>query len=223
VKIQGMVVGGLTLLAAAFSIGCGSGSSPTQITQTQALAITADLFDAMASAPLISGGIAQSVHAPGEAGRIRAARLDGTQAAAATAGPELALPATAPTTIVIPAFTFNCPAGGTIVVSGSFAGTDNETATPPTINVTENILETISHCNDNGLIFNGNPNIAIAGTAVLAGTIFTDSTTISGGVTVGNNNCAVNVTLSVTLDDQTGAESGTISGSVCGISVNGKL
>ncbi|HEV2646794.1 MAG TPA: hypothetical protein VGU46_10555 [Acidobacteriaceae bacterium] len=221
-KTKAIGMGALTLLAAMFGSGCGS-TVPTQITQQQALDITSDLFQAMASAPLIPGGVSQFVHAPGVAARIRTATPDGAVSAASIAGAEFARPATAPTTIVIPPYTFNCPTGGTIVVSGSFTGTDNETATPPTINVSENILETINHCGDNGLTINGNPNVAITGNVSLAGNVFTDLTTISGGVTAGNTNCPINVTISVTVDDKAGTESGTISGSVCGVALNSKI
>jgi len=201
--------------------GCGGGSSngttANTLTQTQALEVTADLFAAMAATPLAAGAAPQMKPLQDEVALIRNARLNGLTSSAALSI-DSARASGSPET-AIPTFTFPCPSGGNIVVAGSYAGTFNATTT----NVTENITETPNSCNDNGLIINGSPDIDINAAVNLTGNTFTDLTTISGGFTAAGHNCAMDVTISATVNTATGVESGSVSGSVCGINVSGTL
>ncbi len=196
--------------------GCGGGSSSSALTQQQALSITADLFEAMADAPLVAGGTAQ-VSRLNEAAHIRNASPGGALAIGPANSVTQAHSTLPPVTI--PTFTFSCPGGGTIMVSGSFTGSYSATAT----DAVETIVETINACTDHGLTFSSDPTINITTTVNLSGDIFADQTTITGGFTAGKNSCSINESISATVNETTQAVSGTISGSVCGFPVSGTI
>jgi hypothetical protein len=195
--------------------GCGGGSSSSALTQQQALSITADLFEAMADAPLVAGGTAQ-VSRLNEAAHIRNASPG--EALAIGPGSVTLAHSTLPP-VTIPTFTFSCPGGGTIMVSGSFTGSYSATAT----DAVETVVETIDACTDHGLTFSSDPTINITTTVNLSGDIFADQTTITGGFTAGKNSCSINESISATVNETTQAVSGTISGSVCGLPVSGTI
>jgi hypothetical protein len=218
-NIHGIAVAGSLLALSLFSIGCGSNnSSSTAFTQSQALTATADLFAAMAEAPLTTGHVRTPIEVNAEANGIRNANLNGAQAVPLIADTNLlaasraALPHT-----TLPAYTFNCPSGGTIVVNGSFT----ETTSGTTISSTMDVVETINNCSDHGFTMNGNPNVTIIGTVTFSGTVDTDVISITGGFTAGSNSCSINETITGTFNSATDTESGSMSGSVCGVTVNG--
>jgi hypothetical protein len=213
-NVRGLVVAGSLLLLSLANIGCGGGSgsaNSTAITQSQALTATSDIFAALAGSS-ISGGYARTAVLNEEAAGIRNAHLADIPIAAPLVGiaPEAAYAAT-----TIPSYTFNCPSGGDIVVTGSYTGT----ATSSSVNIVENI----NSCQDGGITINGDPNVDVLGTFTESGNVYTDVVTMTGGFTAGGNTCAINVTVSASVNSTTGAETGSISGSVCGISMNGSL
>jgi hypothetical protein len=220
-NLRGVVTAGSVLALTLFSIGCGSNSSNSSsaFTQAQALTATSDLFVAMAEAPL-TGHVSTPVEVNAVANGIRNANLDGEQAVPSIAVANLlaASRAALPNT-TLPTFTFNCPSGGTIVVNGSYT----TTITGTTISSTRDIVETINNCSDGGFTMNSNPNVTIIGTDSISGNILTGVETMTGGFIVGSNSCSINVTMSSTFNTTTDAMSGTISGSICGISVNGSI
>jgi hypothetical protein len=211
----------VSLLAlSVFSIGCGSSSiaGGSAISQGQALSAITDIFTAMSDAITApgSGLIRSPATQEVEVNRIRNARLTGTPILPSVAGANLiAAPKVVLPNTTLPSYTYKCPSGGTIVINGSFTGT----ATSSTID----IVATINSCGDDGFTMNGDPNITIYDTSTLSGNVFTDLTTITGGITVGSNSCSINETLSATFNDVTNAMTGSISGTVCGVSVNGTL
>jgi hypothetical protein len=219
-NIRGIAAVGSLLALSLFSIGCGSSNSSSAFTQSQALTATADLFAAMAEAPLTTGHVRTPVEVNAVANGIRNANLNGEQSIPSIAGANLlaASRAALPNT-TLPAFTFNCPSGGTIVVNGSFT----TTITGTTISSTRDVVETINNCSDGGFTMNGNPNVTIIGTDSISGNILTGVETITGGFIVGSNSCSINVTMSSTFNTTTDTLSGTISGSMCGISINGSI
>ena len=224
-NVKGMFAGGLVLFVSLPIIGCGGGngsvmSAPSAMTQSQALDITSDLFAALASAPLAAGGTAQTRYLQSETAHIRGASLGEAGEASSVASlniPRESLSASPRT--AIPSYTYACPIGGNVVVTGSYTGTYSATAE----NVTENLVGTINSCSDDGITINGNPNVAMSATVTLAGNSFTDFTTITGGFTSGSNSCSINATISADVNEATGAVSGTLSGTVCGISIDGTL
>jgi len=216
-NIRGIAVAGSILALSLFSSGCGSNNSSNGFTQAQAMTATADLFAAMAEAPLTTGHVMTPAHAYAEAIGIRTARLNGAQSVPSIAGENLlAVSREASPNTTLPTFTFNCPSGGTISVNGSFT----ETTTGTTISSTMDMVETINNCSDHGFTMNGDPNVTIVGTDTFSGNIDTDVVAITGGITVGNNSCSIDETITGTFNSATDTESGTMSGSICGVSVN---
>jgi hypothetical protein len=67
---------------------------------------------------------------------------------------------------------------------------------------------------------NGNPNVAVTGTFTNSATTATEDITILGGFTVGSNNCTVNATYLFTGNNDTGAFSESIVGTICAVSLN---
>jgi hypothetical protein len=216
-NIRGIAVAGSILALSLFSIGCGSNSSSSAFTQAQAITATADLFAAMAEAPLATGHVMTPAHAYAEAIGIRNANLNSAQVVPSIEAENLLVASreASPHT-TLPTFTFNCPSGGTIVVNGSFT----LTTTGTTFSSTMDMVETINNCSDHGLTMNGNPNVTIVGNDTLSGNIDTDVVDITGGITVGSNSCSINETITGTFNSATDTESGSVSGSICGVSVN---
>ena len=217
-KIRGVAVTGSLLVWSLFSIGCGSNSSGGGVSQEQALSATTDIFNAMSNAVTTTGSGLMRTPAvqEAEADHIRNANLSKTPIVPSVAGANFmaASRAVSPNT-TLPSYTYHCPSGGTIVVTGSYTGTASS--------ATVVIVETINSCADNGFTMNGNPNVTVDDTLTTSGNIITDVMTMTGGFTVGSNSCSINVTVNATVNDETYAVSGNMSGSVCGMSVNSTL
>ena len=214
-KIRVISVAGSLLVWSMFSIGCGSNSSSTAFNQAQALTATSDLFAAMSSATFASGLLRTPVVQRTEVDHIRNASLNGTSSISPDAVANLIATSRATSPITMTPYTYKCPISGTIVVTGSYTGT----ATSSTID----IVETINSCSDTGFTINGDPNVTLTDSFSTSGNIATDVMTMAGGFTDGSQTCSINVTISATVNDVTYAETGSISGSVCGVSVNGTL
>ncbi|MHB8217744.1 MAG: hypothetical protein ACYDDS_16855 [Candidatus Sulfotelmatobacter sp.] len=114
-------------------------------------------------------------------------------------------------------YTGPCSGGGTISVTGDIGGTldssgDGSFSTQMTI--------TPSSCSVSGTVFNGNPDITIAGQIGFTNSNFAYPITFmeGGGISYGPNpsgSCQVNVTYTLN------ASSCSVTGTVCGQSVNG--
>lgn len=215
-----IVSSGLLLLLTLSNSGCNFNNAGfnSALTQAQALEITGAVFAAMANAPIAKGGSPQ-VALQSIAPHIRTASLGEILAAPAIAASLVRPLQTAPTTI--PSYTYACPDGGTIGVTGSYTG--NFSTTPPSENIVETTVETVTNCSENGTVFNGNPTINATSTIVLNGTVYDDSTTITGGYTVGANVCVMNLSVTATVDSSTNAVNGTISGTACGVTLSGTI
>jgi hypothetical protein len=220
---------GCCLFSALGAVGCGgSGGSAaaaaSPLTQSQSMAVMSDLYAAVIAAPLVAGVLAQTSLAAIEAARIRQAVQRDGAVSEMDASPQLRPEDT--TTLTMPAFTYACPTGGSITVNGTFTGTYTPSA-PGSLtgseDVVSSIVETINSCSDSGVVFSGDPNITLTSHVTLLGNIFTDSMTMTGGLLVGNKACMVNVTLNASLSTTTNAETGTISGTMCGMTLNGSL
>src|SRR6266566_3342001 len=99
---------------------------------------------------------------------------------------------------------YNCPDGGSILVSGNFSGS----GTP---------------------VINGNPDVTVAVQGNDNGVTTTVNLTIGGGVSFSpvqagqfpTGSCSFNVTASVSVNDSSGSvTSSSISGSICGQTIN---
>jgi len=221
-KLREMFAAGSTLALTMFALGCGSNnsnSSSGSFTQAQALAVTSDLFDAMSNATIAAGLVRDPVVVQAEASSIRTANLSNAVTPSSSTQTALVVTPKSVSPITIPTYTYSCPSGGTIVVSGTFTVTTTGTAASYVISN----VETINSCNDGSVTMNGNPNVSMTNTESVNGDIYTGTDAITGGVLIGGNNCSINVNIISTVNSTTNAVSGTISGSVCGVTLNGKL
>jgi hypothetical protein len=216
-KTRGMVAIGLSIVFLSLPhLGCGgSGSSSSApLSTTQAEEATSDVFDAMEEAEA-SAGLFRAGTGKTEFEAIRSAHPSESSAAPSIGGAEI-VPAVHPlTTTSLGTYTWTCPSGGNIVVTGSYSGT----ATSASVSVTE----AINSCGDSGFVIKGNPNVTLTDSYTESGTTFTDNATMSGGFTVsgsGGGSCSINVTESFTENTTTGIYSLVMSGSICGESLN---
>jgi len=117
--------------------------------------------------------------------------------------------------------TFNCPDGGSIMVSGTFS------ASGTSFNGT--ITATPSSCSDGTLIVNGDPDVTTTVQGSDNGVTTTVSLTITGGVSFSpvqagqfpSGSCTLNVMASASVNNSSGSvTSSSISGAICGQTVN---
>jgi hypothetical protein len=211
----------LSLALAITVIGCGGSNNTPAFTQDQASAATDDIFEALATASA-SAGFAREGDVKAEVAALRGATPSAEiQPYSSTILPEVR-PLTT-TTVTIAPYTFACPAGGNIVVSGSAVGTFSGSSESQSINV----VESINKCADDGFVINGAPNVTISGNfnenTVNNTTTANEVVTIAGGFTSGNSSCSINVTVTATASvTANGSETATatVAGSVCGTSIN---
>jgi hypothetical protein len=113
--------------------------------------------------------------------------------------------------------TFNCPDGGSILVSGNFSGSGTS--------ATGTFTLTPSSCSNGNLVINGNPDVTVAVQGNDNGVTTTVNLTIGGGVSFlpvqagqfPTGSCSLNITASVSVNDSSGSvPSSSISGSICG-------
>lgn len=116
---------------------------------------------------------------------------------------------------------YNCPDGGSILVSGNFSGSGTSAS--------GTFTETPSSCSDGTLVINGNPDITVGLQGKDNGITTTVNLTIGGGVSFSpvqagqfpTGSCSFNVTASVSVNDSSGSvTSSSISGSICGQTIN---
>lgn len=117
--------------------------------------------------------------------------------------------------------TYNCPDGGSILVSGNFSASGTSAS--------GTFTETPSSCSDGTLVINGNPNVTVAVQGNNDGVTTTVNLQIGGGVSFSpvqagqfpKGSCSFNVTASVSVNDSSGSvTSSSISGSICGQTIN---
>lgn len=115
--------------------------------------------------------------------------------------------------------TFNCPDGGSILVSGNFSGSGTSAM--------GTFSETPTNCSDGTLVINnGNVTAVVQGNN--NGMTTTVSVMINGGVSFSpvqagqfpTGSCPINVTASVSVNDSSGSVTSSISGSICSQTIN---
>src|SRR5215472_6583872 len=113
--------------------------------------------------------------------------------------------------------TFNCPDGGSIMVSGTFSASGTSASAT--------ITATPSKCSDGTLVINGNPDVTVSVQGSDNGVTTTVNLMIGGGVSFSpvqagqfpSGSCSLNVTASISVNDSSGSvTSSSISGTVCG-------
>jgi hypothetical protein len=119
--------------------------------------------------------------------------------------------------------TYNCPDGGSIMVSGSFMGSGTSASGTFTL--------TPSSCSDGTLIISSDPsdpNVMVTVNGTDNGVTTTVNVTIGGGVTLApvqggqfpTGSCSLNVNAMISVTDSTGSVSSSIKGSICGQTIN---
>ncbi|MGA3080335.1 MAG: hypothetical protein ABSD44_03010 [Terracidiphilus sp.] len=219
------LIAGFLMLLTLSAIGCGGSSgsgggtsSALPMTPTQASAAYGDVFTAMEDATLalpLARSAPVSPIRKEEAAAIQKAILNGarTPVSADSVSPDLRV--SPDTTTTFPAYTYKCPAGGTIVVTGSYSMTSSSDSA--------SIVETINSCSDSGVTFNGDPNITFSWAASDNGTTTSLTITMTGGLTVGSSSCSTDLNTTGTISDKTGSGTETYSGSFCGRAISGSI
>ncbi len=215
--IRKNLIPGFVMLLTLSVIGCGGSSSGSSaITQAQAANAFNDVLAAMEDA-VVAVPLARSAPVlqfrEKEAAGIQKAILNGTRVpvSADSISPDLRVsPDTASS---IPTYTYQCPSGGTIVVTGSYS----ETSTSESAN----IVETINSCRDSGITMNGDPNIALSLTGSDNGTTTSVTITMTGGLTVGSSSCSTDLNVTASVNDKTGSGTETYNGSFCNVAISG--
>ncbi|MGA3372470.1 MAG: hypothetical protein ABSC48_11995 [Terracidiphilus sp.] len=215
------LISGFLMLSILPVLGCGGSSSSNSITKAQAAAAFGDVLTAMEDA---AGALPldQKTHLSQfrkeEAAGIQKAILNGTRMPvsenAISPAPEVSPDATT----TIPTYTYTCPSGGTIVVTGSYSETSTSASAS---SESATIVETPKSCKDSGITMNGDPNITLSMSASDNGTTTTVTLSMTGGISVGSSSCSTDLTVSATISDKTGTGSETYSGSFCNVAISG--
>jgi hypothetical protein len=195
------------------SAGCGSSTHNNTLSAAQAQAISQQVAQAVAQA------VANAIHLP-----LPAAEQPPVRMSEALSGihPDQSLSCTSnPTgqTCMFPiSSTGPCPKGGTIAVAGDIQGTLNNSGSG---SLGAQVTITPANCAVSNVTFNGDPNISIAGQTNFTnmGPTFPITLMEGGGITFGpdpSGICQLNVTYSINS-----VSSCTVTGTVCGQSVNG--
>lgn len=210
----------LLLSSALVLAGCGGSSSSSSsasgtpnLTTAQAQQITSAVYADMAKA-LAAGSLAIHSQNPSKLTVLYPQVSANAVELTGNASPELSA--------TIPSYTYKCPVGGTISVTGGYTITSTS--------MTYNLVETPTACSDGALILNGNPDIVLSDNETNDTKTITLSDTATGGiafapVTKGafpSGSCTMNVNVSAVASTTTGTLSScTISATVCGQSVSG--
>jgi len=210
----------VTLIMLGTVAGCGGGSNsnPNNLTQAQAkqlgTTVSNDVSMALAS---VVGNAAVPLDITTR-DKMRVALQRNNSQADAVAKPETVTCSGSNCTV---SGTFNCPDGGSIMVTGTF--TASGTSASGTITATP------SNCSDGTLIINGNPDVTVSVQGNNNGVTTTVNLMIGGGVSFApvhagqfpSGSCTFNVTASATVNDSSGSvTSSSISGTVCGQTIN---
>ncbi len=208
---------GFVMLLTLSGIGCGGSSSGSSaITQAQAANAFNDVLAAMEDAavalPLARSAPVSHLQKE-EASGIQKAILKGTRIPVSADSISPNLRVSPDTTSNIPSYTYQCPSGGTIVVTGSYT----ETSTSESAN----IVETINSCRDSGITMNGDPNIALSLTGSDNGTTTSVTLTVTGGLTVGSSSCSTDLNVTASVNNKTDSGTETYNGSFCNVAISG--
>lgn len=224
--MKGTSVSAVILVAVLSALaGCGTngggggygGNNNNQLTPPQAqlvgASISNDMSNALSSA-LLSPAVGLNISSRDH---IRAGLQRKNKASTATS-PDTVTCGTSTCTI---SGTYTCPDGGSIEVSGGLTATSTS--------VSGKITETPSNCSDGTVDINGDPNITTGLQASDNGISTSVSVTLDGGVNFSpvqagqfpSGSCTCNLTASGAVNDSTGTVTAcTVSGSICGQSVN---
>jgi hypothetical protein len=199
-----------------FAAGCGSASQNSQsLSQTQAQAVSQQVETALQTA--LNGSFFPGL--PAERHHSLAAtlgELSPDQSSGCTSSPS-------GMTCNIPVSeSTSCPGGGTMAVAGDFDFTLNSSGDGSD---SSSLTITPTNCSVSNLTINGDPNITVTTQMNFTNNApaYPITLTETGGISYGPNpsgSCSVNVTMSIshTLNPLTSC---TITGTICGQSVNG--
>ena len=205
----------VSLMVLGILAGCGGGNAnlnASKLTQAQAqqlgTAVSTDVSNALASA---LGNVAVPLDISSRNHMLLA--LHRNSQAAIVPKPETV---TCSGTSCTVSGTFTCPDGGSIAVSGNFSASGNSAS--------GTITATPSSCSDGTLVINGNPDVTADVQGNNNGVTTTVNVTIGGGVSFApvqagqfpTGSCTLNVTATVSVNDSSGSVTSSISGSVCG-------
>ena len=207
----------VTLMTMGTLAGCGGSSNANlngkNLTQAQAqqvgTTVSSDVSQALAS---VLGNTAVPLDITTR-DKMRVALQRNSRQASAVAKPEDVTCNMSNCTV---SGTFNCPDGGSIMVSGTFSASGTSAS--------GTITETPSSCSDGTLVINGDPNVTATVQGSDNGVTTTVNLMIGGGVSFSpvqagqfpSGSCSINVTASVSVNDSTRSVTSSIIGSVCG-------
>ena len=199
-------------------IGCSGGSgstpnpNPNNLTPAQAQQLGNEAFADLGTA--LANALAGS---PFANARALAALRTHNEAVSASSG----ITCNSSDTSCTVSFTYQCPDGGSVAVSGSV------TANSPT-SASGTITETPTNCSDGTLVINGDPDVMIGAQGNNNGTTTMVNITLDGGLSFSpvqtgqfpTGSCTSNLSASVSVNDNTGAVTCSVSGSICGQAIN---
>ena len=199
------------IVLAVLSLSCGSSSSNHTLSAAQAQAVSQELFTALGNA--MASGF-QTPVAHDETPRLPSiiGNIHGSQPAGCT------ITNTGESCNVPIAYSGPCPNGGTIGVTGDFIfSLDNSGDGSDSTSLTV----TPTNCAVSNTTFNGDPSITVATQFSFQNNLplYPLTFTETGGISFGPNpsgSCTLNVSVSVTS-----ATACTVTGNICGQSVNG--
>jgi len=200
-------------------VGCGGSSStlnpnPNNLTSAQAQQLGTEVFADVSTA--LEGALS-GLPLANDRAKIFAALRKQNQAVPASAQTTCNSSDTSCTV----SFTFECPDGGSIAVSGSLTENSSTSASGT-------ITATPTSCSDGILVFNGDPDVMIGIQGNDNGTTTTVNITIGGGVSFSpvqmgqfpTGSCTSNLNVSASVNDTTRALTCSVGGSICGQAFN---
>jgi hypothetical protein len=199
------------ILVSLLSITCGGSSHNNTVSQAQAQAISTELLGAMNSAMVAGLGPADLTKAerPASLGQNIERAHSASSCTVTNSGKSCNIPIS---------YQGPCPNGGTISVNGDFVYTLDNSGNGKD---SSTLTLTPSECVVDNLTLNGNPNVMFAMSFQLQNDALAYPLTFSGvgGISFGpspSGSCSINVKATVTS-----ATSCSVSGSICGRTVNG--
>jgi len=197
-------------------IGCGGGSgstpnpNPNNLTQAQAQQLGNEAYVDLGTA--LSDALGGSPFATARALTALRKNNQAVSASAQTVCSGISCTVS---------YTYDCPDGGSIVVSGSFTANGSTSASGT-------ITETPTNCSDGTLVINGDPDVMIGAQGNNNGTTTMVNITLDGGLSFSpvqtgqfpTGSCTSNLSASVSVNDNTGAVTCSVSGSICGQAIN---
>jgi hypothetical protein len=202
-------------------IGCGGSSNnpianpnPNNLTQAQAQRLGGEAYADVDTA--LADALAGSPITNARRNILAALRKNNQVVSASTA-----ITCNSSDTSCTVSYTYQCPDGGSIAVAGSLTETSSTSASGT-------ITETPASCSDGTLVINGDPDVTMGIQGNDNGTTTTVNVTIGGGVSFSpvqtgqfpTGSCTSNLTASASVNDNTGALTCSVGGSICGYAIN---